>query len=108
MVHALDIQVKKVDQSRIAEMDFHNIDFAKQYSDHMFVADYMDGQWQDFKIVPYENISLSPANPAIHYGQSIFEGLKAYKNSKGEVLIFRPIDNYKRMNISAERMMMPQ
>ncbi len=108
MVNTLDIQVEKVAQSRVSEMDFNNIEFAKQYSDHMFIADYYDGQWQDFKIVPYKNISLSPANPAIHYGQSIFEGLKAYKNAADEVLIFRPHENFKRMNISAKRMMMPE
>ena len=75
-------------------MDFHHIEFARQYSDHMFIADYNGKEWQDIKIVPYQNISLSPANPAIHYGQSIFEGLKAYKNENNEVLIFRPEMNF--------------
>jgi len=88
-------------------MDFQNIEFAKKYSDHMFIADFDGNEWKDYKIVPYQNISLSPANPAIHYGQSIFEGLKAYKSANGEVLIFRPERNFERMNISAERMMMP-
>jgi branched-chain amino acid aminotransferase len=108
MVNTLDIQVQKIAQSRVSEMDFHNIDFAKQYSDHMFSTDFQNGAWSNFKIIPYGNISLSPANPGIHYGQSIFEGLKAYKNSDNEVLIFRPHDNFERMNISAERMMMPK
>ena len=108
MINTLDIQVQKVAQSRIDVMDFHNIDFAKQYSDHMFTADFQNGVWSNFQIVPYGNISLSPANPGLHYGQSIFEGLKAYKNSENEVLIFRPFENFKRMNISAERMMMPK
>ncbi|MEN8250454.1 MAG: branched chain amino acid aminotransferase, partial [Bacteroidota bacterium] len=94
----MNIQYNKVAKSRISEMDFHNIDFAKQYSDHMFIADYYDGEWKDFRIVPYDNISISPANPAIHYGQSVFEGLKAYKNPDGEVLIFRPEMNYHRIN----------
>jgi branched-chain amino acid aminotransferase len=107
MVNTLDIQVQKVAQSRLAEMDFHNIDFAKQYSDHMFIADYYDGQWQDFRIEPYAKITISPANPAIHYGQSIFEGLKAYKNQEGQVQIFRPMMNFHRMNKSATRMVMP-
>ena len=107
MVHTLDIRIEKVAQSRVSAMDFHHIDFAKEYSDHMFIADYDGREWRDFRIVPYGNIFLSPANPAIHYGQSIFEGLKAYKNDAKEVLIFRPHKNYKRMNISAERMMMP-
>jgi branched-chain amino acid aminotransferase len=108
MGHTLDIQVNKVASSRISEMDFHHIDFAKQYSDHMFIADYDGKEWKDYRIVPYENISLSPANPAIHYGQSIFEGLKAYKNTNKDVLIFRPEMNFHRMNISADRLMMPQ
>lgn len=107
MVHTLDIEVNKTNNSRISEMDFQNIEFAKKYSDHMFVADFDGNEWKDYKIVPYQNISLSPANPAIHYGQSIFEGLKAYKSANGEVLIFRPERNFERMNISAERMMMP-
>lgn len=108
MVQTLDIQVDKIANSRISEMDFHHIDFARQYSDHMFIADYDGKEWKNFKIVPYQNISLSPANPAIHYGQSIFEGLKAYKNAEKEVLVFRPEMNFNRMNISAERLMMPQ
>jgi branched-chain amino acid aminotransferase len=108
MVQALEIQVNKVANSRVSEMDFHNIDFARQYSDHMFVADYDGNEWKDIKIVPYQNISLSPANPAIHYGQSVFEGLKAYKNDNKDVLVFRPEMNFNRMNISAERLMMPQ
>jgi len=108
MIPTLDIKIDKIAQSRISEMDFHHIDFAKQYSDHMFMADYDGNGWKDFRIEPYHNISLSPANPAIHYGQSIFEGLKAYKNPQNEVLIFRPQKNFARMNISAARMMMPQ
>ena len=108
MVHTLDIEVNKTNNSRISEMDFQNIEFAKKYSDHMFVADFDGNEWKDYKIVPYQNISLSPANPAIHYGQSIFEGLKAYKSANGEILIFRPERNFERMNISAERMMMPK
>ena len=80
MVKTFDITTRKVDQSRISELDMNNIEFAKIYSDHMFTAEYTDGEWKNLCIEPYDNISLSPANPAIHYGQSIFEGLKAYKN----------------------------
>lgn len=108
MVQTLDIQVEKIANSRISEMDFHHIDFARQYSDHMFIADYDGKEWKNFKIVPYQNISLSPANPAIHYGQSIFEGLKAYKTAEKDVMVFRPEMNFNRMNISADRLMMPQ
>jgi branched-chain amino acid aminotransferase len=73
----------------------------------MFVADYADGKWKNFRIIPYGKILISPATPAIHYGQSIFEGLKAYRSPAGEALVFRPHDNLKRMNSSAERMCMP-
>jgi len=74
----------------------------------MFVADFKDDKWQDFRITPYDYLRVSPANSTIHYGQSIFEGLKAYRGPNGEPLIFRPFENFKRMNISAERMCIPQ
>lgn len=108
MVKTFDITSTVVEKSRISEMDFEHIDFARIYSDHMFLADYQNGEWQNLRIQPYDNISLSPANPAIHYGQSIFEGLKAYKNEEGQVLVFRAIDNFQRMNESAKRMVMPE
>jgi branched-chain amino acid aminotransferase len=108
MLDTLDISIKKVQNSRINEVDFDNIPFGKVYSDHMFIADYEDGQWSDLRIVPYENLSLAPASSVIHYGQSVFEGLKAYKNSKGEAVVFRPEANAKRLNKSAERMCIPE
>ncbi len=103
----LDFKITKTAQSRIQELDMSNIQFGSMYSDHMFVADYEDGEWKNMEIMPYQNLSMSPANAALHYGQSIFEGLKAYKNKAGEVLVFRPEENAKRMNVSAERMCMP-
>lgn len=108
MVDVVNINVEKVNQSRIKEVDFDKIVFGKVFSDHMFVADYKNGEWSDLKIQPYSPISLSPACAALHYGQAIFEGMKAYKNEKGEVLLFRPYDNAKRINISARRMCMPE
>ena len=104
MIDTIDIAVNKVAESSLQQVDFNNIVFGKKYSDHMFVADYEDGQWQDFRIIPYGPLSLSPANVTLHYGQSIFEGMKAYKNDSQEVLLFRPLDNHKRLNISARRM----
>lgn len=74
----------------------------------MFMADFRNGEWKNSRIVPYGKMEVSPATPAIHYGQSIFEGMKAYPSSTGEALIFRPLDNWGRMNISAERMCMPE
>lgn len=102
-----DISVRKIAQSKIDTIDLKNIEFGKVYSDHMFTADYENGQWQNVKIEPYEPIRISPASPALHYGVSIFEGLKAYKNTDGKINVFRADKNLERMNISAERMCMP-
>jgi branched-chain amino acid aminotransferase len=107
MIAAMDIQVTKTGKSRIDEIDFNNIPFGRYFSDHMLEADYIDGEWKQVTIRPFQNLSLSPALAAIHYGQSIFEGIKAYKDREGNPFIFRPYDNFKRFNISAERMMMP-
>lgn len=99
--------VKKTSQSRLHEVDFDNIEFGKVYSDHMFAAEYENGEWSNFRIEPYANLSLSPANATLHYAQSVFEGLKAYKNKEGEIFVFRPEANAKRLVISAERMCIP-
>ena len=72
----------------------------------MLEADYEDGEWKNVEIKPYQPLVLNPSNAAIHYGQSIFEGIKAYKQN-GNAYIFRPDDNYRRFNISAARMQMP-
>lgn len=107
MVATESIQVERVKHSRISQVDFADLPFGKIYTDHMFMADYKDGEWKNFRIVPYGHISVSPATPAIHYGQAIFEGMKAMKSPSGEVLIFRAADNWMRLNISGERMCMP-
>ncbi|MER2996025.1 branched-chain amino acid aminotransferase [Pontibacter populi] len=104
----LTIATQPVAKSRISELDFNNIEFGKIFSDHMLVADYKNGEWQNPEIVPYGNMSLSPATSAIHYGQAIFEGMKAYRGINGDILLFRPYDNYKRLNISGARMCMPE
>lgn len=106
-VSTYDIRVNKIEKSRIKELDKNNIQFGKLYSDHMLVAHYENGEWNQAEIVPFENLSLSPATTFMHYGQAIFEGVKAYKDADGNPLIFRPEDNWKRMNRSAERMAMP-
>ncbi|WP_162428629.1 branched-chain amino acid aminotransferase [Pontibacter pudoricolor] len=104
----LTIATQPVATSRISELDFNNIEFGKIFSDHMLVADFKNGAWQNPEIVPYGNMSLSPATSAIHYGQAIFEGMKAYRGVNGDILLFRPYDNYKRLNISGARMCMPE
>jgi branched-chain amino acid aminotransferase len=106
-VTTLEINVRKTDKSRISEVDQANIQFGKLYSDHMLVAYYEDGAWKQPEIMPFHDIAFSPATTFFHYGQAIFEGVKAYKNPQGDPIIFRPYDNWKRMNRSAERMAMP-
>lgn len=108
MIDTQTIDIQEITNSRINELDERNIPFGKLYSDHMFIADYTDGEWKDLRIVPYQNISLSPANSTLHYAITVFEGLKAYRNPQGEVIIFRPEDNARRLNISAERMCIPE
>ena len=76
----LNIELRKAERSRLAEVDFNNLPFGKPFADHMFVADFVDGQWQNLQVVPFDNFTLNPALSALHYGQSIFEGMKAYKN----------------------------
>jgi branched-chain amino acid aminotransferase len=99
--------VQKTANSRLKEVDFRNLHFGHIFSDHMLVADYEDGAWREVQIMPFAPLVLSPANLALHYGQSIFEGIKAYKNTQGEVAVFRPDKNYERFLLSSERMAMP-
>ena len=107
MTETLDIKITKTNHSRLQETDFSNLPFGRTFSDHMFVADYIDGEWKNFEIVPYGEIGLSPAISALHYGQAFFEGIKAYKHADGQVTIFRPDKNAIRFNKSAERLCMP-
>ena len=107
MVETLKVDIRKTAKSRLSEVNFNDLPFGKVYADHMFIADFRRGDWSNLRVVPYGNMLVSPATPAIHYGQSIFEGLKAYKNDRGEAIVFRPLDNWKRMNVSADRMCMP-
>ncbi|MES2265481.1 MAG: branched-chain amino acid aminotransferase [Bacteroidota bacterium] len=107
MTDTLDIKITKTAHSRLAETDFNNLPFGKVFSDHMFSADYIDGEWKNFEILPYGPILMSPAISSLHYGQSFFEGIKAYKHADGKVSIFRPEKNAARFNKSAERLCMP-
>src|ERR1700709_1467631 len=108
MTDTLDIKIKQTSTSRLAETDFNNLPFGKIFSDHMLVADYANGEWKNFEILPYGPIELSPAISALHYGQAFFEGIKAYKHADGKVSIFRPDKNAIRFNKSADRLCMPQ
>ncbi len=108
MTSTLEINIEKTKKSRINEQDVNNVPFGKCFSDHMYVAEYADGKWQKASIMPYGDVPLNYAMSALHYGQAIFEGMKAYKTDKGEVSLFRPLENLKRMNKSAIRMAMPE
>ncbi len=108
MIEELKIYVEKVKESKLASLDRDQLNFGKQFSDHMFVVDYEQGEWKDASIVPCRNISLNPATSFIHYGQSIFEGLKAHCGQNGEILVFRPGMNLKRLNSSANRLCMAE
>lgn len=101
-----DIAIRKSRQSRISEVDFDQLEFGKYIADHMLVCDYADGEWQAPQIVPYSNLSLSPATLALHYGQTIFEGMKAFRMDDGRINIFRIDKHYRRMLQSLDRMCM--
>jgi branched-chain amino acid aminotransferase len=108
MTDTVQIEIHQIEKSRIDTVDFDNLVFGRSFADHMLVVDYKDGAWQTPQIVPYGPISYTPAMMSLHYGQAIFEGMKAYKNAEGEILVFRPHDNWARLNKSAVRMCMPE
>ncbi|MCX6351702.1 MAG: branched-chain amino acid aminotransferase [Bacteroidetes bacterium] len=105
---ATDFIIEKTTNSRLASVDFSNIQFGHTFADHMLECDYADGKWGAIHIKPYGKLLLSPATTALHYGQSIFEGQKAYRLANGEAAIFRPKMNWERFNKSAKRMCMPE
>lgn len=107
MVASSDINIQKVETSKLQSLSFANLPFGKYFTDHMLEADYEDGEWKNIEIKPYQPLLLDPSLAALHYGQAIFEGIKAYKDKEGNAYIFRPLDNFKRFNISAARLQMP-
>ncbi len=103
----LTVKITRTTNSHLESVDWNNLPFGKVFSDHMLLMEYADGAWQQPEILPFGNISIHPATSAIHYGQSIFEGMKANKADNGDILIFRPDMNAKRFIESSERMCMP-
>lgn len=101
-----DIKVKETKHSKIHEVDFNALEFGKYVADHMFICDYADGEWQQPMIVPFANLSLNPATLALHYGQTVFEGMKAFRLHDGRVNIFRIEKHYDRFVRSLDRMCM--
>lgn len=108
MTETIKIEIQKVSESKLGTVDFSNLPFGRIFADHMFIAEYKDGEWVSQKIVPFGPISYSPAMMSLHYGQAIFEGMKAYKTADGVITIFRPDENLARLNKSAVRMCMPE
>ncbi|MGE5107245.1 MAG: branched-chain amino acid aminotransferase [Sphingobacteriales bacterium] len=100
------IKVRKTTHSKINEVDFNRLEFGKYVSDHMLICDFYDGEWQSPQVVPFANLSLSPATLALHYGQSVFEGMKAFRMKDGSINIFRIDKHYSRLVKSLERMCM--
>lgn len=94
--------------SKIKSVDFENLSFGSVFTDYMLVCDYKSGEWQKPVIKPYEPFVMDPASKIFHYGQAIFEGMKAYKTDSDEVWLYRPGENFKRMNKSAVRLAMPE
>lgn len=105
----MNISIQKVNAENLKpKPDENNLGFGKYFSDHMFTMTYRDGAWQKGAIEPYGNFSINPASMVLHYGQAIFEGLKAYRGKDEQIYLFRPKDNLARFNRSAARMCMPE
>lgn len=102
------INIKKAETSRIGDVNFENLSFGSIFSDHMFECDYKDGAWQNPTIRPYGPLTISPGAKVFHYGQAVFEGMKAYKDDNGKVWLFRPDQNFKRINKSSVRLAIPE
>lgn len=103
-----EIDITKVSSSKIEQIDFDNLTFGSVFTDHMLVCDYRNGAWERPVIKPYEPFTLDPSAKVFHYGQAIFEGMKAYKTEDDSVWLFRPEENFERLNKSAVRMCMPE
>jgi branched-chain amino acid aminotransferase len=103
-----DIEIIKAKTTKIHEVDFDNLKFGHVFSDHMLECNFKNGAWEAPKVVPYHAISLDPSAKIFHYGQSVFEGMKAYKDSNEDIWLFRPLENFKRLNISSKRLAIPE
>ncbi len=105
----MDIKIELTKTLKDKPTDESKLGFGHVFTDHMFIMNYDTGEgWHDARIVPYQNISLSPAAMCLHYGQEVFEGLKAYRTAEGKIQLFRPDENFKRLNVSNKRMVIPE
>ncbi len=103
-----EIDIVKSEKTKINDVDFDNLVFGRTFTDHMFSCDFIDGEWQQPKITPYGPLTIDPSARVFHYGQAVFEGMKAYKDDEGKVFLFRPEDNFIRINKSAARLAIPE
>ena len=104
----MELKIQKATTLKEKPQDESKLGFGEIFTDHMFLMNYTEGQgWHDARIIPYADFSLNPAAMVLHYGQAIFEGMKAYRNPEGKVQLFRPMDNLQRFNRSAERLCIP-
>ncbi len=104
-----NIKIELTKNPKAKPTDESKLGFGKIFSDHMIIMDYDTGMgWHDARIVPYGTIELSPAAMCLHYGQEVFEGMKAYRTAEGKIQLFRPEENFKRLNVSNERLVIPQ
>jgi len=102
------MKISKTTHSKIDSIDFNNLPFGTVFSDHMLICNYKDGKWGESEISPYGPIPVSPGMQVLHYGQAIFEGMKAFKNEDDKVLLFRKEENFKRFNKSSVRLSIPE
>lgn len=102
------LDIIKAKTSKIDQVDFNNLEFGKINSDHMMYCDYIDGEWQTPKIVPYGPMEFEPSAKVFHYGQAVFEGMKAFKDENDQVWLFRPEQNFERINKSSKRLAIPE
>ena len=101
------MKITKTTKSKLNKIDFSNLPFGTVFSDHMFICNYKDGHWGAAEILPYGPIPMAPGSQVLHYGQSVFEGMKAFKNDSNKLLLFRKEENFKRLNQSAVRLSIP-
>lgn len=101
------LHIEKIAKSKISDINFNNLSFGQIFTDHMFECDFENGEWKNPQIKPYQALSLDPSAKVFHYGQAVFEGMKAYKDDSDDIWLFRPEQNQERINISAERLDMP-
>lgn len=106
--HTATIDIVKASSSKLEHTDLSNLAFGKVFTDHMMECDYKNGQWQTPKIKPYGPIELDPSAKVFHYGQAVFEGMKAFKDEKDKIWLFRPDENFKRINKSSKRLAIPE